>query len=79
MLYSPQIFKMVGITGRIQKIVGVVAAGFEKMIFMLAATFFMQKIDRRPLLLTSIGGMILSLLCLEFGLTITYTHPNEDL
>ncbi|KAJ4963476.1 hypothetical protein NE237_023415 [Protea cynaroides] len=78
-LYSPRIFEKAGITGKNQKLGATVAVGFVKTIFILTATFFVDKVGRRPLLLTSVGGMIISVVCLGFGLTMVDTHPNEKL
>ncbi|KAH0454488.1 hypothetical protein IEQ34_016412 [Dendrobium chrysotoxum] len=63
-LYSPRIFEKVGITGRKKKLGASVAIGFIKTLFILVATFFLDRVGRRPLLLTSVGGMILSFLAL---------------
>ncbi|PKU87085.1 polyol transporter 5-like [Dendrobium catenatum] len=63
-LYSPRIFEKAGITGRQKKLGASVAMGFIKTIFILVATFFLDRVGRRPLLLISAGGMILSFLAL---------------
>nr|CAD1832469.1 unnamed protein product [Ananas comosus var. bracteatus] len=44
--------------------------GLTKTCFLLVATFLIDKVGRRPLLLTSLGGMALSLAGLGFGLTM---------
>uniref|UniRef100_A0A2P2JH13 Polyol transporter 5-like n=1 Tax=Rhizophora mucronata TaxID=61149 RepID=A0A2P2JH13_RHIMU len=44
--------------------------GLVKTVFVLGATLFLDKFGRRPLLLSSYGGMIVSLLTLGFGLTM---------
>ncbi|GAA0160510.1 secondary carrier transporter [Lithospermum erythrorhizon] len=69
-LYSPEIFEKAGITDDNIKLLATVAVGFTKTVFILVATFWLDKIGRRPLLLTSVGGMIVSLLVLGFGLTV---------
>ncbi|KAJ4965910.1 hypothetical protein NE237_017759 [Protea cynaroides] len=78
-LYSPRIFEKAGISGK-NKMLGVtVAVGFVKTIFIFVATFLLDKVGRRPLLLSSVGGLILSLLCLGFGLKMVDTHPEEKI
>ena len=54
------------------------AVGFTKTIFILVATFFLDKIGRRPLLLWSIAGMISSLMLLGVGLTVV-DHSDHKL
>ncbi|CAA6657570.1 unnamed protein product [Spirodela intermedia] len=53
--------------------------GFTKTAFILVATFFLDRVGRRPLLLSSTGGMIASLLMLGFGLTVVDRHPDMKL
>jgi sugar porter (SP) family MFS transporter len=69
-LYSPRIFEKAGITNSDQKLLCTVAVGFTKTMFILVATFLLDKNGRRPLLLTSVAGMIFSLVTLGFALTI---------
>ncbi|KAL7002745.1 Polyol transporter 5 [Sarracenia purpurea var. burkii] len=69
-LYSPKIFEKAGITSKSKKLLATVAVGFSKTIFILVATFLLDRVGRRPLLLSSVGGMILSLACLGMSLTI---------
>lgn len=75
-LYSPRIFQKAGIHDKNASLGATVAVGFVKTIFILVATFFLDKFGRRPLLLTSTGGMIFSLLGLGLGLTVIDQHPN---
>ncbi|XP_041991259.1 polyol transporter 5-like [Salvia splendens] len=69
-LYSPEIFKRAGIKDDTHQLLATMAVGFVKTLFILVATFLLDKIGRRPLLLSSMAGMILSLLSLAIGLTI---------
>ncbi|KAG0477438.1 hypothetical protein HPP92_014279 [Vanilla planifolia] len=69
-LYSPRIFEKVGITSKSQKLGATVAVGFAKTIFILVATFLLDRVGRRPLLLSSAGGMVLSLLVLASSLLV---------
>ncbi|XP_058093934.1 polyol transporter 5-like [Magnolia sinica] len=75
-LYSPKIFQKAGIKTRKGLLGATVAVGFTKTIFILVATFLLDKIGRRPLLLSSSFGMIMSLLGLGFGLTMV-NHNTE--
>ncbi|GFY95087.1 polyol/monosaccharide transporter 5 [Actinidia rufa] len=52
-LYSPKIFEKAGITSQSHKLLATVAVGFVKTMFILVATFLLDRIGRRPLLLTS--------------------------
>ncbi|KAL2983517.1 hypothetical protein AAZX31_12G042700 [Glycine max] len=69
-LYSPRIFEKAGIKDDTHKLLATVAVGFVKTVFILAATFTLDRVGRRPLLLSSVGGMVLSLLTLAISLTI---------
>ncbi|KAI6684816.1 hypothetical protein NL676_030729 [Syzygium grande] len=69
-LYSPRIFEKVGITSSDKKLLATIAVGFVKTMFILVATFLLDRVGRRPLLLSSVGGMIVSLASLGMCLTI---------
>ncbi|KAL2328940.1 hypothetical protein Fmac_022367 [Flemingia macrophylla] len=69
-LYSPRIFKKAGITHDTDLLLATVAVGFVKTVFILVATFMLDRVGRRPLLLSSVAGMVLSLLTLAVSLTI---------
>ena len=77
-LYSPGIFQKAGITSYDMMLLATVAVGFVKTIFILTATFLLDRIGRRPLLLTSVAGMIFSLGTLGFALTVI-DHSREKL
>ncbi|KAK3021782.1 hypothetical protein RJ639_045104 [Escallonia herrerae] len=77
-LYSPRIFAKAGITNDTHKLLATIAVGFTKTCFILVATFFLDKIGRRKLLLSSVAGMILSLMLLGVGLTII-DHSEKKL
>ncbi|XP_072978910.1 probable polyol transporter 6 [Typha angustifolia] len=77
-LYSPRIFKKAGITTRNKLLLATMGVGVTKTCFILVATFLIDKVGRRPLLLTSLGGMIVSLTGLGFGLTVV-EHSSERL
>ncbi|KAJ0973646.1 hypothetical protein J5N97_015611 [Dioscorea zingiberensis] len=77
-LYSPRIFKMAGIDSKNKLLIATMGVGLTKTSFILVATFLIDKVGRRPLLLTSVGGMIVSLSGLGFGLTVV-EHSEEKL
>jgi len=75
-LYGPKIFKKAGVTTTDKLLLANIGIGITKAIFISASTFFIDKVGRRKLLLTSVGGMIIALLGLGFALTIV--HQSED-
>ncbi|XP_039173680.1 polyol transporter 5-like [Eucalyptus grandis] len=76
-LYSPSIFEEAGITSSDKKLLATIAVGFVKTIFILVSTFLLDRVGRRPLLLSSVGGMIVSLSTLAACLTIIgRSHTN---
>ncbi|KZV52663.1 sugar transporter [Dorcoceras hygrometricum] len=76
-LYSPDIFERAGIKKDTDKLLATMAVGFTKTLFILVATFMLDKVGRRPLLLTSVAGMILSLVGLGTGLTIISNSDHK--
>lgn len=77
-LYSPRIFEKAGITNDTDKLLATMAVGFTKTCFILVATFLLDRIGRRPLLLSSVGGMIGPLVMLAIGLTVI-SHSDQKL
>ncbi|XP_043710104.1 polyol transporter 5-like [Telopea speciosissima] len=77
-LYSPRIFEKAGIKGKNDLLGATLAVGFSKTIFILVAMFLVDRIGRRPLLLVSVGGMIVSLLGLASGLMVV-DHSEKKL
>ncbi|TVU38211.1 hypothetical protein EJB05_11568 [Eragrostis curvula] len=75
-LYSPRVFKAAGITGTNPLLGTTCAVGVTKTLFILVATFLLDKVGRRPLLLTSVAGMVVSLVLLGTGLTIVSHNPG---
>ncbi|KAK6916539.1 Major facilitator, sugar transporter-like [Dillenia turbinata] len=69
-LYSPKIFEKAGLKTDNQKLLATIAVGIVKTLFILVATFLLDRVGRRPLLLTSVGGMIASLVTLGSALTV---------
>ncbi|XP_061372682.1 polyol transporter 5-like [Gastrolobium bilobum] len=79
-LYSPTIFAKAGIQSETDQLLATVAVGFAKTIFILVATFLLDRVGRRPLLLTSVGGMVFSLLTLAVSLTvIDHDHSHAKI
>eukprot|EP00268_Persea_americana_P002686 TRINITY_DN10835_c0_g2_i2.p1 TRINITY_DN10835_c0_g2~~TRINITY_DN10835_c0_g2_i2.p1 ORF type:complete len:529 (+),score=69.78 TRINITY_DN10835_c0_g2_i2:144-1730(+) len=78
-LYSPRIFQKAGIKSKNGLLGATVAVGFTKTIFILVATFLVDRFGRRPLLLTSTMGMIISLLGLGTGLTVIDHNSDKKL
>ncbi|KAF8669390.1 hypothetical protein HU200_051736 [Digitaria exilis] len=73
---SPRVFNSAGITDDNKLLGTTCAVGVTKTLFILVATFLLDKVGRRPLLLTSTGGMIISLVGLGTGLTVVGHHPD---
>lgn len=69
-LYSPRIFEKAGIKSDSKKLLATVAVGLCKTFFILISTFQLDKIGRRPLMLTSMGGMVIALFVLATTLTV---------
>ncbi|XP_043709171.1 polyol transporter 5-like [Telopea speciosissima] len=69
-LYSPRIFQQAGIKKKSDMLGATVAVGICKTMFVLVATFLVDRIGRRPLLLTSVGGVIVCLLGLASALMV---------
>ncbi|KAF6149757.1 hypothetical protein GIB67_017490 [Kingdonia uniflora] len=78
-LYSPRIFKKAGITKKSRLLAATVAVGFVKTVFILVATFLVDRLGRRPLLLSSVGGMIVSLAGLATGLTVVEVNDDKKI
>lgn len=69
-LYSPRIFKKAGVMSKNKLLLATVGVGVTKTTFITMATFLIDKVGRRRLLLTSTGGMVFALAGLGFGLTM---------
>lgn len=69
-LYSPRIFAKAGIRSSDKQLLCTVAVGVMKTMFILIATFTVDRIGRRTLLLTTIFCLFVSLVCLATGLTV---------
>ncbi|KAL4351579.1 hypothetical protein GQ457_06G035840 [Hibiscus cannabinus] len=78
-LYSPRIFKKAGVVTKSKLLLATVGVGITKTAFILIATFFLDRFGRRRLLLTSTGGLVVSLTGLGFALTMVEVKPDEKL
>ncbi|CAI0380447.1 unnamed protein product [Linum tenue] len=76
-LYSPRIFEKAGLNGNNEKLLATVAVGVVKTTFILVATFLLDRVGRRPLLLGSFAGMITSLATLGMSLTVIGQDPTR--
>ncbi|CAN6313718.1 unnamed protein product [Urochloa humidicola] len=67
-LYSPRVFQKAGLQSDSNSLGATMAVGACKTLFILVATFFLDRVGRRPLLLTSAGSMVVSLVTLASAL-----------
>ncbi|XP_061342385.1 probable polyol transporter 3 [Gastrolobium bilobum] len=70
MLYSPRIFKKAGVTSKDKLLLTTIGVGLTKITFLIIASFLLDKVGRRRLLLISTGGMVFGLTVLGFSLTM---------
>ncbi|KAK9287565.1 hypothetical protein L1049_015986 [Liquidambar formosana] len=76
--YGPIIFEIAGIKKGNEKLLATMVVGSVKTLLTLVATYGLDKIGRRPLLLNSVAGMIVSLVGLGIRLTIMdLSHENQ--
>ncbi|KQK15520.1 putative polyol transporter 1 [Brachypodium distachyon] len=78
-LYSPRVFESAGITGDDQLLAATCAMGVTKTFFILVATFLIDRVGRRPLVLCSTGGMVVALVGLATGLTVAGRNPGGEI
>ncbi|WOH13805.1 hypothetical protein DCAR_0933316 [Daucus carota subsp. sativus] len=69
-LYSPRIFEKAGIKSDDKKLLATIGVGICKTLFVLISTFLLDKVGRRPLMLSSMGGMVIALLVLSGSLMV---------
>ncbi|XP_043710107.1 probable polyol transporter 6 [Telopea speciosissima] len=77
-LYSPRIFKKAGVMGKQKLLLATVGVGVTKLLFILVATFNLDKFGRRRLMLTSVSGATTALIVLGFCLTVV-DHAKKQL
>ncbi|KAK3224086.1 hypothetical protein Dsin_011111 [Dipteronia sinensis] len=78
-LYGPRIFKKAGIKGKDKLLLATIGIGVTKTIFILVATFLLDKVGRRKLLLISTSGVIVALTTLGFSLTMAENAEHQIL
>ncbi|KAL6645033.1 hypothetical protein ACP70R_016641 [Stipagrostis hirtigluma subsp. patula] len=77
-LYSPRVFDKAGLHSDNNSLGATMAVGACKTLFILVATLFLDRVGRRPLLLTSAGGMVISLVTLASALHAIDKHPAGE-
>ncbi|KAL1200850.1 putative polyol transporter 1 [Cardamine amara subsp. amara] len=78
-LYSPTIFLKAGLKSKNDQLLATVAVGVVKTLFIVVGTCVVDRFGRRALLLTSMGGMFLSLTALGTSLTVIDRNPGQTL
>lgn len=78
-LYSPRVFEKAGIKSNSNSLGLSVAVGFCKTAFVLISVFFVDRVGRRPLLLGSSAGMVISLVILGSSLLVIEHYPGKNL
>ncbi|KAE8805025.1 carbohydrate transporter/ sugar porter [Hordeum vulgare] len=75
-LYSPRIFKAAGIASRSEILAATIGVGVTKTVFIMTAILLVDRVGRRPLYLSSLAGIVVSLSCLGLGLTVIERSPH---
>lgn len=78
-LYSPRIFKKAGVTSKEKLLLATVGVGLTKFMFIFVATFLLDRVGRRRLLLISMSGIVVFVTILATCLTIVEQHHGEKL
>ncbi|KAL8459894.1 hypothetical protein ACS0TY_031703 [Phlomoides rotata] len=78
-MYSPRIYDKVGIKNESDRLLATIAVGVSKTLFILVATFLVDRVGRRVLLLTSCGGLAVSMFGLAAGLTVIDHYENRKM
>uniref|UniRef100_A0A0A9B301 Major facilitator superfamily (MFS) profile domain-containing protein n=1 Tax=Arundo donax TaxID=35708 RepID=A0A0A9B301_ARUDO len=73
LLYSPLVFKKVGMSSNSAVLGATVVIGVVKTCFILVATLFSDRLGRRPLLLASTAGVAATTACLALTLCVSST------
>ncbi|MCO5612210.1 hypothetical protein L7F22_066473 [Adiantum nelumboides] len=75
--YSPVVFGEAGVHSRLGKLGATVGVGFCKFIFIFIATFLLDHVGRKPLLLTSAAGVTLSLFTVGTAFILLKINTTE--
>ncbi|MED6155682.1 dolichyl-phosphate-mannose-protein mannosyltransferase [Stylosanthes scabra] len=78
-LYSPRIFKKAGVTSKENLMLATIGIGVTKIVFLVIATFLLDRVGRRKLLLVSTGGMVCALAVLGLSLTMVDGSHEKSL
>ncbi|QCD88530.1 MFS transporter [Vigna unguiculata] len=78
-LYSPRIFQNAGMTDDTHTLLATVAVGFVKTLFIVLSSLVLDRVGRRPMLLSSVAGMMVSLLTLGIGFTIIERSESKPM
>ncbi|XP_019088157.1 PREDICTED: putative polyol transporter 2 isoform X3 [Camelina sativa] len=78
-LYSPTIFSKAGLRSKNDQLLATVAVGVVKTLFIVVGTCVVDRFGRRALLLTSMGGMFISLTALGTSLTVINRNPGQTM
>lgn len=73
--YAPIIFKLTGLTSNVVAILATAGVGLVNLLMTLLAIRFIDRLGRRPLLLTGITGMVLGLLCISLSFAFAKPSP----
>jgi sugar porter (SP) family MFS transporter len=68
--YAPTIFQQAGFHSALSSILATAGVGLVNVVMTIVSIPLLDRVGRRPLLLTSLGGMFLSLLALSLGFAI---------
>ncbi|KAL5206000.1 hypothetical protein ABZP36_034209 [Zizania latifolia] len=74
-LYAPRVFNHVGVTSEHAVLGATILLGVTKTVSIIVPLFLADRLGRRPMLLTSAGGMAVSLLVLGFSLRVSSSSP----
>ncbi|KAF0888251.1 hypothetical protein E2562_013701 [Oryza meyeriana var. granulata] len=78
-LYAPRVFNHVGVTSEHAVLGATILLGVTKTVSIVVPLFLADSLGRRPMLLSSAGGMAVSLLVLGFSLRVSSSpSPGDD-